>query len=161
MKFCPSCKRLVPKGKDECPFCSRSLSKKENSLPETDKRRGFVRVPFNDTVRFQSLSLDPQGKNLALEGRTRDVSLTGIYFEVERAVFTGASSCLKVSNIIWMEFRLPGQNQTVKTQGEIRRVWGRHLGNSGIGVMFVNIPEVSRKSINRFLSSYLEGKKEV
>lgn len=161
MKFCPSCKRLIPKGKNECPFCSRGLSKKENNLPETDKRRGFVRVPFKDTVRFQSLSLDPRGKNLALEGKTRDVSLTGIYFEVERTVFIRASSCLKVSNIIWMEFRLPGQNQTVKTQGEIRRVWGRYSGDSGIGVMFVNIPDASRKNLNRFLSLYLEGKKEV
>ena len=161
MKFCSSCKRLIPKGKNECPFCSRGLQGVKDQVPQEDKRRGFVRVPFDDRVRFQSLSLDPRGVNLELEGKTRDVSLSGIYFEVGQSIFSKASSCLKVSNIIWMEFVLPGNKQPIKTQGEIRRIWANPLGSSGVGVMFVNIPKDARRSIDRLITSYLKGRDEI
>ena len=120
-----------------------------------------MRVSLDNIVNFQAFSLDPQGKNLALEGKIKNVSLSGIYFEIEESCLFKVSSYLKVSNIIWMEFSLPGKNSPIRTQGEIRRVWKQDSGGLGLGVMFINIPQDGYKSLNRFLDSALEGKKEI
>ena len=161
MKFCQHCKRLIPKGYSDCPFCSKTFPEKKAHLKQSDKRKGFVRIPFNDVVRFQVLSLDPQGNNLALEARAKNVSLSGIYFEIEKSSVDKVSSYLKVSNILWMEFRLPGEHQRIRTQGEIRRVWDVDVQAFGIGVMFVNMSQSFHRLLDKFVSGALEGKDEI
>lgn len=161
MKFCAQCKRLIPRGHEGCPFCSKDFPSKEQNTKASDKRKGFVRIPFNDVVRFQVLSLNPQGNNLELEAKARNISLSGIYFDVARSFSDRASSYLKVSNILWIEFRLPSEKQPIKTQCEIRRVWDNNVDGLGVGVMFINISRPSYKLIDKFISSALEGKDEI
>lgn len=120
-----------------------------------------MRIPFREKVSFQSLSLDPQGKNLSYEGFSRDISLSGIYLEIEGESFRKNLPYLKVSSIIWMEFNLPGFGKKLRVQGEIRRVCQKDLESLGLGVMFVNVDKKTYKLLDAFISSFLEGKDEV
>ena len=160
MKFCPRCKRLLSQS-GICPLCGKAADKKGAGRTSSDKRKGFVRIDFDDTIRFQALSVNPQGDRLDLEAKAKNISLSGIYFEVGEPFVSRAASYLKVSNILWMEFRLPGMNQSIKTQGEIRRVWDNGPDCLGVGVMFVNISRSSHRLIDQFLCSALEGKEEI
>ncbi|MBN2120342.1 MAG: PilZ domain-containing protein [Candidatus Omnitrophica bacterium] len=161
MKFCPHCKRLIPRGRNNCPVCNKDIVQKKPDSERSDKRKGFVRIPLDDFIRFQPLTLDPRGDNLILEGKARNISLSGVYFEIDKSSFIEVISYLKVSSILWMKFNLPGAGNTIKTQGEIRRVWDIDSATLGLGVMFVNISGSSHKILSRFLSSALEGKDEI
>ena len=161
MKFCPLCKRLVPKGADSCPSCGKKPQETNRPVSKPDKRRGFVRVPVDEVLRFNPLSLDPQGERLDLKASLKNISLSGVYFEIGDISSLKVLSYLKVSNILWMEFSLPGLGRSIKTQGEIRRIWDISSRDLGLGVMFVNLSQSGYKWINRFISSHLDGKKEV
>ncbi|HEC69449.1 MAG TPA: PilZ domain-containing protein [Candidatus Omnitrophica bacterium] len=154
MKFCLICKRLIPKGQDSCPFCRGDISSSK------DKRRGFVRVPLKEIISFQSFSLDPQGENLSLKGTSQDISISGIYFEIVPSSISSLPY-LKVSNIIWMEFTLPGCKKPLKLQGEIRRVQRKGLDKVGLGVMFINLDRKSYKILDSFILTYLRDKEEI
>ena len=154
MKFCLICKRLIPKGQNFCPFCRGDISS------QRDKRRGFVRIPLKEIVRFQSFSLDPQGENLSLKGTSQDISLSGIYFEIAPSSISSLPY-LKVSNIIWMKFTLPGCKKPLKLQGEIRRVHRKGVEKVGLGVMFINLDRKSYKILDSFILAYLRDKEEI
>jgi len=160
VKFCKICKRLIPKGEESCPFCIQGVSQRKGVLKE-DKRRGFVRVPLKERISFQSLSLDPQGKTLSLEGFSQDISLSGIYFEIKGSSLIKSLPYLKVSNIIWMEFLLPGFRKKIRLQGEIKRICKKNLNSLGLGVMFVNVDRRSYRLLDDYISSFLEDREEV
>lgn len=167
MKFCPLCKRVIAKGSNKCSYCNQASLEGTYGAVKSDNRRGYVRVPYEETVNFQVLSLDPQGKNLALQAKAKNISLSGIFFEtntssfLKSSSFIRASSYLKVSNIIWMQFMIPTSPKPIKTQGEIRRIWKSSGNNISLGIMFVNMSRHDYRNVDKFISFYLEGKKEI
>ncbi len=118
-----------------------------------DKRRGFLRVTCEQPVRFQPLTLDPEGKHLDLKGKMENVSLSGIFFEIKKADSAKALPYLKVSSLVWMEFTLIDHNSIIRTQGEIKRILSYSLEALGLGVMFVNLSQYHHRAIEEYISS--------
>lgn len=159
MRFCPFCNSLLPDEATQCLFCGRALSGSENLEKKTEKPRvtlrGFVRIPFKEKVRFQVLSLDPRGENLSLVAEARDISLSGIYFETERDRVSEIVHHFRMSNILWMEFKLPKIEKPIKLQGEIRRLVDTNKEKIGLGVMFLNVERKTRRLLDDFISEHL------
>lgn len=123
----------------------------------SDKRKGFSRVDFREDVNFSPVIFASQGEDLRFTAQAKDLSLGGIYLEVDRKGNLSVLAHLKVSSLIWVSFNLPGLNLGVKTQGEIKRVRPAGEGVLGLGIMFINLSSRNLSVIKKFVRSRLES----
>jgi c-di-GMP-binding flagellar brake protein YcgR len=113
--------------------------------------RSHQRVNFDQTIRYAPLNIDPAGEHLPREGAGKNLSYTGIYFETKKS--PDVMSQLKVGNLIWVGFNLPGEESMFKVQCEVRRVLELPQGRVGFGVMFINLSQRIEKIINRYINN--------
>jgi hypothetical protein len=153
MKVCPFCKRTLLEKDSICSSCGKTIQKTDNHNNPNGKKRGFKRVPFKGEVVFQFLSLDPQGRDLSLEGNLDNISLSGVCFDIDTKKLSHRLSYLKVSNLIWMKFSLPGKSEAFKCQGEIKRVRPFSDRFLRLGVMFINLDKPDYLLVNNLVNS--------
>ncbi len=153
MKVCPFCKRTLLAQESVCSSCGNKVKPAPSYKKNGNKKRGFNRVPLKRKIKFQALSLDPQGKELSLEGRVDNISLSGICFDIDSHKLAHRLSYLRVSNLLWMAFSLPGKKEPFRFQGEIKRVRPLPDGILRIGVMFINLERTDYRIINDFVRS--------
>ena len=140
MRICPFCYNLVADEEQRCLFCHKRLEPNKVYVHRHPTRvRSFPRLNMNIPIKFQALSNSPMGDSLDLEGNMKDISVAGIFFEVDENVN------LDQSAVLWISFNLPGFDRDFKIQAEVRRVVPSGA-KKGIGVMFLNM-ELSEKSL--------------
>lgn len=109
--------------------------------------RTHQRLDLDEPLEFESLILDPAGEHLGRTAVCKNLSLTGLYFETVPSLEIQAQ--FKVGNIIWTRFKIPGSEEQLKIQCEIRRVLNVSRKIVGFGAMFINLsPKAERLIVN-------------
>ena len=79
-----------------------------------------------------------------VEGESRDVSLSGVWFVTQRS--------LPVGNQVWVQLLVSEHQYGIRTEGQVARV-----GEDGLGVAFTKIPEDSLECLRSIVGHSTKG----
>jgi len=115
MFVCPACKKELANFDEVCPECGVYACQLTEDNKVVCKRRNFARVPVEIAIAFDPVALNTEGNELSNEAFTRNLSISGLYFDLTPMQFEKVGSYLKVSNLIWLEFALPDSEGKVNS----------------------------------------------
>jgi hypothetical protein len=108
--------------------------------------RTHQRMSLDIPMRFVPLAVNPSGEDLSYSAVCKNVSVTGVFFDVKRE--PDVLNHLKVGSLIWVSFPVSSSDITVKVQCEIRRINDLPRNRTGFGAMFINLSSKYRQAID-------------
>ncbi len=117
-----------------------TLASGTSALPNAIDLRGSRRVDVEAEITFES-------EDNFYQGFSENISEGGLFLVTFLSRHRG--------DVITVRFSLPGVERAIETRAEVR--WQRaadheHSVNPGLGVRFMNLEEVDRRAIERFVS---------